>query len=218
MGRVPSPPSGSEDEDDLDQSPPAKLSRYIGWARNSIFIVLCPLVWGVICYPITSSTRSDTNASLSHQIMLLLLLSFTKPHPTLCDPCTTAHQASLSSTVSQSFPKFMSIESLMPSSHLILSRPLLLLPSLFPRIGIFSSELALCIKGPKYWSFSFITRSWPTELVTCCISRGFAVLGIQLFITDVDTIFNYEKPNSFPKVQSLVWELKSHKWHNGAKK
>ena len=90
MGRVPSPPSGSEDEDDLDQSPPAKLSRYIGWARNSIFIVLCPLVWGVICYPITSSTRSDTNASLSHQIMLLLLLSFTKPHPTLCDPCTTA--------------------------------------------------------------------------------------------------------------------------------
>ena len=69
-------------------------------------------------------------------------------------PWTTAHQASLSFTISQSLLKLMSIEPVMPSSHLILYHPLLLLPSVFPSIRIFSSELALCIRWPKYWSFS----------------------------------------------------------------
>ena len=67
---------------------------------------------------------------------------------------TAAHQASLSITNSQSSLKPMSIESVMPSNHLILCRPLLLLPSIFPRIRVFSSESALCVKWPKYWSFS----------------------------------------------------------------
>ena len=70
-------------------------------------------------------------------------------------PWTTAHQASLSITNSQSPPKPMSIESVMPSNHLILCHPLLLLPSIFPSISIFSNESALCIRWPKYWSFSF---------------------------------------------------------------
>ena len=70
-------------------------------------------------------------------------------------PWTTAHQASLSITNSQSPPKPMSIESVMPSSHLILCRPLLLLPSIFPSIRVFSDESALCIRWPNYWSFSF---------------------------------------------------------------
>ena len=65
-------------------------------------------------------------------------------------PWTTARQASLSITNCWSLPKPVSIESVMPSSHLILCCPLLLLPS-----GIFSNELALCIRWPKYWSFSF---------------------------------------------------------------
>ena len=69
-------------------------------------------------------------------------------------PWTAAHQASLSITNSQSSPKPMSIESVMPSSHLILFRPLLL-PSIPPRIRVFSNESALCIRWPKYWSFSF---------------------------------------------------------------
>ena len=56
---------------------------------------------------------------------------------------------------SQSLLKLMSIESVMPSNHLILCHPLLLLPSLFPSISVFSNELALCIRWPKYWSFSF---------------------------------------------------------------
>ena len=69
-------------------------------------------------------------------------------------PWTTAWQACLSVTNSRSFPKLMSIESVMPSKHLILCRPLLLL-SVFPYIRVFSNESALHIKWPKYWSFSF---------------------------------------------------------------
>ena len=70
-------------------------------------------------------------------------------------PWTTVRQASLSITNSQSPPKPMSIESVMSSNHLILCRPLLLLPSIFPSIRVFSNESALCIRWPKYWSFSF---------------------------------------------------------------
>ena len=69
-------------------------------------------------------------------------------------PWTAAHQASLSITNSQSLPKPMSIELVMPSNNRILSRPLLLLPSIFPSIRVFSSESALRIWWPKYWSFS----------------------------------------------------------------
>ena len=68
-------------------------------------------------------------------------------------PWTAEHQAPLSSTVSQSLLKFLSM--MMLSNHLILCHPLLLLPSVFPGIRIFSSALALCIRWPKYWSLSF---------------------------------------------------------------
>ena len=70
-------------------------------------------------------------------------------------PWTAAHQASLSIMDSQSLLKPKSIESVMPSSHLILHRPLLPLPSIFPSIRVFSNESALHIRWPKYWSFSF---------------------------------------------------------------
>ena len=70
-------------------------------------------------------------------------------------PCTAACQTSLSITNSRSLLKLMSIESVMLSNHLILCHPLLLLPSIFPSIRVFSNELALCIRRPKYWSFSF---------------------------------------------------------------
>ena len=68
---------------------------------------------------------------------------------------TAAHPASLSITSSWSSPKPMSIELVMPSNHLILCHPLLLLPSIFPSIRVFSNESALCIRWPQYWSFSF---------------------------------------------------------------
>ena len=70
-------------------------------------------------------------------------------------PWTAAHQASPSFTIFQSLLKLMSIESVMPSNHLILCHPLLLLPSIFPSIRVFSNESALHIRWPKYWSFSF---------------------------------------------------------------
>ena len=70
-------------------------------------------------------------------------------------PWTTARQASLFITSSRSLPKLLSIESVMPSNHLILCCPLLLLPSIFSSIRVFSSESTLCIGWPKYWSFSF---------------------------------------------------------------
>ena len=70
-------------------------------------------------------------------------------------PWTAAHQASLSITSSWNLLKLTSIELLMPSNHLILCRPLLLLPSIFANIRVFSNESALCIRWPKYWGFSF---------------------------------------------------------------
>ena len=74
--------------------------------------------------------------------------------PTLCDPMIAACQASLSITISRSSLKLTSIESVRPSSHLILCRPLLLLPPIPPSIRVFSNEPTLCMRWPKYWSFS----------------------------------------------------------------
>ena len=73
-------------------------------------------------------------------------------------PWIAARQASLAITNSRSLPKLMSIESVMSSNHLIFCHPLLLLPSIFPSIRVFSNELALHIRWPKYWSFSFNIR------------------------------------------------------------
>ena len=75
--------------------------------------------------------------------------------PLFATPWTAAHQASLSFTISWSLLKLMSIESVMPSNHLILCHPLLFLPSIFPSIRVFFNESALCIRWPKYWSFTF---------------------------------------------------------------
>ena len=70
-------------------------------------------------------------------------------------PWTAVHQASQSFTISHRLLKLMSIELVMPSNHLVFCCPLLLLPSIFPSITVFSSESTLCIRWPKYWSFSF---------------------------------------------------------------
>ena len=75
--------------------------------------------------------------------------------PTRCNPWIPSGQASLSIINSQSLLKLKSIESVMPFNHLILCRPLLLLPSIFPRIRVFSNESVLHIRWTKYWSFSF---------------------------------------------------------------
>ena len=88
-------------------------------------------------------------------MLLLLLLSRFSCVRLLATPWTAAHQASLSITSPWNLLKLKSNKSVMPSNHLILCRPLLLLPSILPSIRVFSNESVLCIRWPKYWSFSF---------------------------------------------------------------
>ena len=95
-------------------------------------------------------------------------------------PWTAAHQASLSITNSQSSPKLMSIELMMSSNHLIFCRPLLILPSIFPSIRIFSNESALCIRRPRDWSFSFsISPSNEYARLISFKSDWFDLLAVQ---------------------------------------
>ena len=113
-----------------------------------IWVILFLFCWFICLYILQYHTVLIA-AGLSAQSLSRVWLFAT--------PWTTAHQASLSSTNSRSPPKPMSIEPVMPSNHLILCLPLLLLPSVFPSIRVFSSESALHIRWGKYWSFSFNT-------------------------------------------------------------
>ena len=106
------------------------------------------------------SSHRDHDAPISKELGLLSLergmfSSVAQSCPTLWSPWIAAHQAYLSITNSQSSPRLGSIESVMPSSHLILCRPLLLLPPIPPSIRDFSNESTLPRRWPKYWSFSF---------------------------------------------------------------
>ena len=95
-------------------------------------------------------------------------------------PWTAARQASLSITNCQSLPKPMSIQSVMPSNHLILCHPLLLLSSVFPSIKVFSNESALHIRWPKYWSFSFnISPSTEHQGLICFRMDWLDLLAVQ---------------------------------------
>ena len=98
--------------------------------------------------------RVAQNSCSNNKACLSLMLSSSVVVNSV-SPRTAAHQASLSFTISQSLLKLMSTKSVMPSSHLVLCLPLLLPPSIFPSIRVFSNESVLCIRWPKYWSFSF---------------------------------------------------------------
>ena len=114
------------------------------------------MMWPFKCSNFKDVSRNKKK-SLTHNpenCSAVQFISVAQSCPTLCNPMTTAHQASLSITSSRSLPKFMSIESVMPSNRLILCHPLLV-PSVFPSIRVFSNESALHIRWPKYWSFSF---------------------------------------------------------------
>ena len=97
----------------------------------SVLLVIYLLIFGYIQF-----------SSVTHRVQLF------------ATPWTAAHQASLSITISRSLLKLMSINSMMPSNHLILCHPLLLLPSIFPSIRVFSKESVLCIRWSKFWSFT----------------------------------------------------------------
>ena len=110
---------------------------------TSSWLIICKIYWGLVFIIFIGDTIQpfSSDQSLSH-----VQLS--------ASPWTAARQDSLSITNSQSLPKPMSIELVMPSSHLILCRPLLL-PPIPPSIRVFSKQSVLCIRLPKYWSFSF---------------------------------------------------------------
>ena len=109
-------------------------------------------LWHSKVYLVSACQRNTINKISSFQSLSHVRLFET--------PWTEAYQASLSITLSQSLLKLMSIELVLPSNHLILCRPLLLLPSIFPSMSVFSNESLLCIRWPKYWSFSFSISSF----------------------------------------------------------
>ena len=110
--------------------------------------------------PMSPALQVDTlplsyqGSPLKYPVVFVQLLSLVLRFAT---PWTAARQSSLPFTISLSLLKLISIESVMPLNHLILCHPLLLLPSIFPSIRIFSNESALCFRSPKHWSFSFST-------------------------------------------------------------
>ena len=127
--------------------------------------MISPQRIGRRCLGTTSPHNCFTKTQFSSVAQLCL---------TLCDPWTAAYQAFLSITNSQSLLKLMSIKSVMLSNHLILCRPLLLPPPIFPSIRVFSNDSVLLIRWPKYWSFSF-TSSPSNEY------SGLIALRIDLF-------------------------------------
>ena len=110
-------------------------------------------------------------------------------------PWTAARQASLSITNSRSPPKPMSIELVMPSNHLILCRLLLLLPSIFPSIRVFSNESALRIRWPKYWSFSFNIS--PSNEHPGLISFRMNSLDLLAVQGTLKSLIQHQKPQFF---------------------
>ena len=128
-----------------------RLNSIPGWGTK-----IPHAVW----YSQKKKKKSVSIRYLAHKHIYLIILfvgcccSVTKLYPTFCSPMDCSTPAYLSFTISQNLLKLKSIESVMPSNHLILFHPFLLLLSIFPSIMVFSSEWALCIKCPKYWSFS----------------------------------------------------------------
>ena len=115
----------------------------LNWTENSLYSHLGVHPW--------ANREASLYPRISCQFSSIQSLSLTDS----AGPWTAAHQASLSITNFQSLLKLMSITSVMPSNHHILCHPLLLPPSIFPNIRVFSNESVLCTRWPKYWNFSF---------------------------------------------------------------
>ena len=134
---------------------------------RSPLLVICYL-WNIIWFILVSFSLPFSSVQLLSRVRLFMT------------PWTAARQASLSITNSWSPPKPMSIQLVMPSNHLILCRPLLLLPSVFLSIRVFSNESALHIRWPKYWSFSFnISPSNEHPGLISLKMNGFYLLAVQ---------------------------------------
>ena len=110
--------------------------------------------------------EKQRNKEKNHSTLLMVVVKWPSHVKLIATPRTVAHQASLSFTISWSFLKLMPIESMMPSNHLLLCHPLILLPCIYPSIKIFSSESGLRITWPKNWSFSFSPSSEYSGLIS----------------------------------------------------
>ena len=152
---------------------------HIKWPKNwSFSFSICPsneysglISFRIGCFDVLAVQGTSKSLLQQHSSKASILLCWASfmvqlSHPSVqfssvaqsylfATPWTAAHQASQSIINPQTLPKFMSIKSMMPSNHLILCQPLLLLPSIFPSIRVFSNESVLHIRWPKYWSFSF---------------------------------------------------------------
>ena len=135
-----------------------------------------------ICVCVYVST--DTNMRARIQILSMMFFSSVQ-FSHFCTPMTAASQASLSVTNYWSLLKLMSIKLVMPSNHVILSCPLLLQPSIFPSIRVFSNESVLCIRWPKYWSFSFSisSSSGYSGLISFQFSSVQSLSRVRLLVT-----------------------------------
>ena len=134
-------------------------------------------------------------------------------YPIFCDPWTVAHQASLSITSSQSLLKLTFIESVMTYNHLILCHPLLLLPSIFPSIRVFSKESVLHLRWPKYWSFSFSISSSNQNVYFLVRARRHKftyvfvitnVISLQCFVFFFNKVF-FENTKVLLNMKGNVW-------------
>ena len=135
----------------------------------------CP----TLCNPVDcSSPGSSVHGIFQARILVSQSVQLLSCVQLFVTPWTAACQAALSITNSRSLLQLMSIESVMPSNHLILCHPLLLLPSIFPNIRVFSNESALHIRWPKYWSFSISPSNEYSGLISFRID-WFDLLAVQ---------------------------------------
>ena len=125
------------------------------WSLKTHYLSLCSPVPLHSFLPYKCHMLSQLFTPVAQPLLGFVLRSVTQLCPTLCDPVAATQQVSLAIALSRSLLRFVSIESVMPSNHLILCHPLLDLPSIFPSIRALSSELVLCIRWPQHWSFSF---------------------------------------------------------------
>jgi len=145
--------------------------------------------WVYVCEALLSNSLCLIHCCFSSVQLLICVWLF-------ATPWTVAHQSSLSITNSRSLLNLMSLKLVMPSNHLTLCHPLLLPPSIFPRIKVFSNESVLCIRWPKYWSLSFsispsneysglisFRMGWLDLLaVHCCLPSAYNSAGLKVVI------------------------------------
>ena len=169
---------------------------------------LCELPWTLTLFWVSFSCHPATIIE-PHIYIIVQLLSLVWLFAT---PWTAAHQASLYFTISCSLLKLMPVESVMLSNHLILCCPLLLLPSIFPNIRVFSNESTLWIRWPKYWSFSFsISPSNEySGLISFRINWFYSLLSIGLLRVFSNTTVS---KHQFFSAQPSLWSSSHiHTW------